>query len=127
MKGHEEIRCRFKLKTMQEAQRKLKNQAQQKNSKESSNEAFAVEHEMSNTLDAYDNLNEMPEIQEFLNNMETEPETQSHTTESTVLKLEVAVVIKSSSFDDLVLKNILVDTGCTKTLIKVNCLPSKYF
>ena len=52
MKGHEEIRCRFKLKTMQEAQRKLKNQAQQKNSKESSNEAFAVEHEMSNTLDA---------------------------------------------------------------------------
>ena len=65
MKGHEEIRCRFKLKTMQEAQRKLKNQAQQKNSKESSNEAFAVEHEMSNTLDAYDNLNEMPEMQEF--------------------------------------------------------------
>jgi hypothetical protein len=54
-------------------------------------------------------------------------ETRSHPTESTVLKLEVAVVIKSSSFDDLVLNNVLLDTDCTKTLIKVNRLPPKYF
>ena len=68
---------------------------------------------MSDFLDASDNLNEMPELQEFLENMETEvcnhyairnkPETQSYPTESTVLKLEVALVIKSSSFNDLVL------------------------
>ena len=92
---------------------------------------------MSNTLDAYDNLNEMPEMQEFLENMETKVcyhyvilnkfETQSNTTETTALKLELAVVIKSSSFDDLVLRNVLLDTGCTKTLIKVNRLPPKYF
>ena len=135
--GHEEGQCRFKLKAMQEAQQKFKNQDKQKKSQETSHEAFAVEHEMSDFLYTSNNLNELPEMQEFLENMETKvcnhyvilnkQKTQSHPTESTVLKLEVSVLIKSSSFDDLVLKHILLDTGCTKTLIKVNCLPSKYF
>jgi hypothetical protein len=35
----------------------------------------------------------------------------------TVLKLELTVVIKTSSFDDITPKNVLLDTGCTKTLI----------
>ena len=118
---------------MQETQKKFKNSAQQKNSQETSNEAFAIKSEMSDFSDASNNLNEMPEMQEILEKMETEicnhyvilnkTETRSHPTESTVLKLEVAVVIKSSSFNDLVHKNVLLDTGCTKTLIKVNCLP----
>jgi hypothetical protein len=53
-------------------------------------------------------------------------ETQSHTTNPTVLKLELTVIIKSSSLDDVKLKKLL-DTGCTKDLIKVNCLPAEYF
>ena len=98
---------------MQEVQHKTKNKAQQKNSQENSNKAFAVKHEMSDILDASNNLNVIPEMQEFLENMETEEcnhyvilnksETISHTTESTVLKLEVAVLIKNSSFDDSIL------------------------
>jgi hypothetical protein len=84
-----------------------------------------------------DDIKEMPEMQEFLDNMETEvchhyiilnkSKTQSHTTDPTGLKLELTVAIKSSSFDDITLKNVLLDTGSTKNLIKVNCLPAKYF
>ena len=69
MNGHVENTYCFKLKGMQEAQHKTKLKAQQKQSTGTSNEAFAVEPDMSNMLDA---LNEMPEIQEFLQNMETE-------------------------------------------------------
>jgi hypothetical protein len=82
-------------------------------------------------------MKEMPEMQEFLDNMETEvcnhyiilnkSETGSHTTDPTFQKLESTVVIKTSSFNDITLKNILLNTGCTKTLIKVNFLPAKYF
>jgi hypothetical protein len=71
---------------------------------------------MSKFSDASDNLREMPEMQEFLDNMETEvcnhyvtlnkSKTQSHTTDHTVLKLESRVVIKSSSFDDITIKNV---------------------
>jgi hypothetical protein len=42
MKGHEENTCWFKLKAIQEAQRKAKQKAQKK-PKATSNEAFAVE------------------------------------------------------------------------------------
>jgi hypothetical protein len=122
---------------MQEAQRKSKQNAKQK-PKSTSSEAPVVEQaEVSEFSYASDNIKEMPEIQEFLDNMETEvcnhfvilnkSETWSHTPDPTVLKLESTVVIKSSSFDDITLKNVLLDTGCTKTLIKVNCLPAKYF
>jgi hypothetical protein len=92
---------------------------------------------MSEFSDASDDIIEMPETQESLDNMETEvcnhyvilnkSKIQSHTTDATVLKLELTVVIKSSSFDDVLLKNVLLDTACTKTLIKVNCLSAKYF
>jgi hypothetical protein len=68
---------------------------------------------MSEFSDAPDNIKKMPEMQEFLDNMETEvynhyvilnkSETQSHTTDHTVLKIELTVVIKSSSFDDITL------------------------
>jgi hypothetical protein len=98
---------------MQEAQRKTKQKAQQK-PKATSSEAFAVEQaEMSEISDASDDMKEMPEMQEFLDNMETElcnhyvilnkSETQSHTTDPTVLKLELTVVIKSSSFNHITL------------------------
>jgi hypothetical protein len=69
------------------------------NSKAWSSKAFAVEHaEMSKFLDASDNIKEMPDMKEFLDNMETEvcddyviqnkSETQSHATDPTILKLE---------------------------------------
>jgi hypothetical protein len=35
------------------------------------------------------------------------------------------VVLKSCIFDDIIFKNILLDTGYTKTLIKVNHIPAK--
>jgi hypothetical protein len=54
-------------------------------------------------------------------------ETKSHTSDPTVLKLELTVVIKSSIFDDITLKNVLLNTGCTRTLIKVNHLPAEFF
>jgi hypothetical protein len=137
MKGHEEDMCCFKLKAMQEAQRKTKQKAQQK-PKATSCEAFAVEQAgMSEFSDVSVKVNEIHQMQEFLDNMETEvcnhyvilnkSKTQSHTTNLTVLKFELTVVIKSSSFDDKTLKNVLLDTGRTKNLIKVNCLPAKYF
>jgi hypothetical protein len=92
---------------------------------------------MSEFSDESDGIKEMPEMQEFLDNMETEvcnhyvilnkSETRSHTTDPTVLKLESSVVIKISIFNGITLKNVSFDTGCTKTLIKANCLPAKYF
>jgi hypothetical protein len=93
-----------------------------------------METEMSDISDASQNLNEMPELQEFLENMETE-EVRNHyvilnkfdnTTETTALKLELAVVVKSSSFDDLVLENVLTDKGCSTTIVKANRLPKQY-
>jgi hypothetical protein len=82
---------------MQVAQRKTKQKAQQK-PKATSIEAFAVEHEdMFEYKDASNNIKEMPEIQEFLDNVENElcnhvilnkSETQFHTTDPTVVKLE---------------------------------------
>jgi hypothetical protein len=72
MKGHEEDTCCFKLKAMQEAQCKTKQKAQRK-PKATSSEEFAVKQtEMSEFSDASDNMKDMPEIQEFLDNMETE-------------------------------------------------------
>jgi hypothetical protein len=51
VKGHEEDTCHFKLKAMQEGQRKTKQKAQQK-PEASSSEAFAVEQaEMSEFSD----------------------------------------------------------------------------
>jgi hypothetical protein len=137
MKGHEEDTCRFKLKAMQVALRKTKQKVQQK-SKATSSEEFAFEKaEMSEFSDASDNMKEMPEMQEFLDNMETgvcnqyvilnKYKTKSHTTHPTVLKLELTLVIKSNSFIDITLKNDLLDTGCTRTLVKINFLPAKYF
>jgi hypothetical protein len=122
---------------MQEAQCKTKQKAQQK-PKATSSEAFAVEQaEMSEFSDASDNMKDIPEMQEFLDDMETEvcsyyvilnkSETKSHTTDPIALKLELIVVIKSSSFDAVTIKKVLLDTGCTKTLIKVNHLPARYF
>jgi hypothetical protein len=124
------------LKAIQEAQRKSKQKAQQK-PKATASEAFAVEQkEMSEFSDSSDNIKEMPEMQELLDDKETEvcdnyvilnkSETQCHTTDPTVVKLELKVVIKSSSFNDIALNNVLLDTGCTKTLIKVNYLPAKH-
>jgi hypothetical protein len=106
MKGHEENTCRFKLKAMQEAQRKSKQRAQQK-PKATSSEAFALEQaKMSEFSDAFDDIKEMPEMQEFLDNMENglcnyyvilnKSKTQSHTTDPSVLKLLLTVVVKSS-------------------------------
>jgi hypothetical protein len=92
---------------------------------------------MSEFSDASDDIKEIPKMQELLDNMETQvcnhyvilnkSETGFHTTDPKVLKLELTLVIKSIGFDDITLKNVLLDTGCTKTAIKVNCLPAEYF
>jgi hypothetical protein len=72
MKGHEEDTCRFKLKAIQETQHKTKQKAQQK-PKATSSEAFAIEKaKMSEFSDSSENIKEMHEMQEFLDNMETE-------------------------------------------------------
>ena len=60
MRGHEKVWCHFKLKAMQDAQNKTKNKVQPKNSQETSNEALAVEQEMSDFSDASNNLNPIP-------------------------------------------------------------------
>jgi Reverse transcriptase (RNA-dependent DNA polymerase) len=135
MKGHSEDDCRFKLKARKELQHRKKQKTQQI-SKTNAQENFMVEHEMSDLSVASNNLNEMPEMQEFLRNMETEVcnhfvilnkiETKSNTTDTAVSRLELAVKIKSSSFDELVFKNVLLDTGCTKTIVKANRLPKQY-
>jgi hypothetical protein len=87
---------------------------------------------MSEFSDASDNMKEMPEMQDFLDNMETEvrnhyviqnkSEAQSHTIDPKVLKIELTVVIKSSSFDDITLKNVLLDTGSAKNRINISNL-----
>jgi hypothetical protein len=89
-----------------------------------------VEHEMSDLSDASNNLNEMPvKMKTKVYNhyvIQNEIETQSKTSKTAVLILELAAVIKSSSFDELVFKNVLLDTGCFKTLLKANRLPKQY-
>jgi hypothetical protein len=103
-----------------------------------SSEAFAVEQaDMSEFSDASDDIIEMSEMKEFFDNMETEvcnhyfilnkSKVQSHTTDSTVLKLKLTVKIQTSSFDDITLQIVLLGTGCTKTLIKVKFIPARYF
>jgi hypothetical protein len=95
---------------------KNKQKVQQK-PKATSSEVFAVEQvEMSESSDAPDKIKEIPEMQEFLDNMETKvcnhyevlnkSEILSHTTDPIFLKLELTAVIKSSSFDDITLKNV---------------------
>jgi hypothetical protein len=114
MKGHSEDDCRFKLKARKELQHRKKQKTQQISKAKDAQENFMVEHEMSDLSVASNNLNEMPEMQEFLRNMETEVcnhfvilnkiETKSNTTDTAVSRLELAVKIKSSSFDELELK-----------------------
>jgi hypothetical protein len=66
MKGHEEDTCRFNLTTIQEAQRKAKQKAQQK-PKATSSEAFAVEQaKISEFLNAANNIKEMPEMERYI-------------------------------------------------------------
>jgi hypothetical protein len=70
MKGHEEDTCRFRLKAMQEAPRKTKKVQQ---NPVNFSEAFAIEQaEISEFSDVSENVKEMPEMQKFLDNMETE-------------------------------------------------------
>jgi hypothetical protein len=52
------------------------------------------------------------------------------TTHTTGLVLEVSVAIKPSSDDNcqtIMLNKVLIDTGCTKTIIKRNILPDQFF
>jgi hypothetical protein len=79
--------------------------------KETSNKAYAIEQEMTEFLDAKYYLNKVPDAGIP---QEHGDRGMFHTTDSTVLKLELTVVITSSSFDDLTLKNVLLDTSCKK-------------
>jgi Retroviral aspartyl protease len=52
------------------------------------------------------------------------------TTHATGLVLEVSVAIKLSSEDNcqtIMLNKVVIDTGCTKTIIKRNILPGQFF
>jgi hypothetical protein len=60
------------LKAMQESQQKIKQKSSKEKSNKTSNEAYAMEQEMSEFLDAKHDLNEITEMQDFLENLETE-------------------------------------------------------
>jgi hypothetical protein len=92
------------------------------------------------TSDEFNYLDELPEAQEFLGNMNLEVSTSNDVTQlnwSTTntpftkgITLEITVALKLFSDGDVkfkLLHRALVDTGCTKSLIKRNRLPDDFF
>ena len=87
----------------------------------------------------FEHLPDIPEIQEFIENMNLEVspnttskvvQTNTNTLNTTGLVLEVTIAIKLSSDDNcqtIMLNKVLIDTGCTKTIIKRNSLPDQFF
>jgi Retroviral aspartyl protease len=87
----------------------------------------------------YEHLTDIPEMQDFIENMNLEVgqnptskmvPTDTNTFNTTGLVLEVTIAIKISSDDNsqtIILNKVLIDTGCTKTIIKRNSLPDQFF
>jgi hypothetical protein len=90
--------------------------------------------------DEFECLDELPEIQEFMEDMDMEvskkdlpnPKVKQDTntlfTTGVILEISVALIISSESdVKSILLSKVLIDTGCTRTIVKRNKLPDKFF
>jgi hypothetical protein len=90
--------------------------------------------------DEFERLDELPEIQEFMENMDMEvskknlpnPKVKQDTntlfTTDLILEISVAIIISSESdVKSILLNKVLIDTGCTRTIVKRKKLPDKFF
>ena len=129
--GHEEFQCRFKQKASAEAQKRAK-------VKPEAHENNVID--IDDFSDAFERLKELPEIQEFMDNMKMEvreqdlpqnrvkQDTNTLSTTGLILEISVAIIISSESdIKSILLNKVLIDTGCTRTIIKQNNLPDKFF
>jgi hypothetical protein len=91
-------------------------------------------------LDDFERLGELPEIQEFMENMDMKvskknsphpkikQDTNTLFTTGLILEISVAIIISSESdVKSNLLNKVLIDTGCTRTIITQNELPDKFF
>jgi len=128
--GHEEAQCRIKQKASAEAQKQTK----VKPAKEKNN-ILEVE-ELANELEY---LDDFPEIQEFMENMNSEV-CVNHVNDSSkvctvnspttglILEISVAITLNSEvNPKSKLLNKVLIDTGCTRTIIKKASLPDQFF
>jgi hypothetical protein len=124
--GHEETQYRFKQKASAEAKKKAKFKTETHISKVVDIDDF---------LDEFERLDELPEIQEFMENMDMEvrkkdlphPKVKQDTntlfTTGLILEISVAIIISSESdVKSILLNKVLIDAGCTRTIIKGNKL-----
>jgi hypothetical protein len=123
--GHEETRCCFKQKASAEAQKKAK-------FKTEAHENNVIE--IDNFSDEFELLDDLPEIQEFMDNMDLEvsttdfpqtvkQDTNSFHTPGLILEVSVAVIISSKNESTSILLNkALLDTGLLEQSLNViNC------
>jgi Retroviral aspartyl protease len=96
--------------------------------------------DIDNFSDEFERLDELPEIQEFMDNMDiavstedlpqnkVKQDTNPFPTTGLRLEVSVAVIISSENeFNSILLNKVLLDTGCTRTIIKRDKLPDKFF
>jgi len=128
--GHEEAQCRIKQKASAEAQKQTKVKPA-----EEINSILEVE-ELANELEY---LDDFPEIQEFMENMNSEV-CVNHVNDSSkvctvnspttglILEISVAITLNSEvNPKSKLLNKLLIDTGCTRTIIKKASLPDQFF
>lgn len=84
-------------------------------------------------------FSDLPEIQDFIENMNLEVssfsnylmvqhESNHYSTTGLILEISIAIKISSDAFDSKhLLHKVLLDTGCTKTIIKKQSHPEKKF
>jgi hypothetical protein len=95
--------------------------------------------DIDNFSDEFERLDELPEIQESMDNMDMEvsttdlpqtvkQDTNPFPTSGLTLEVSAAVIISCESESTSILLNkVLLDTGCTRTIIKRDKLPDKFF
>jgi hypothetical protein len=125
--GHEETQCPFKQKASVKAQKKAK---------------FKTETHKNNVIDMdeFERLDELPETQEFMEHMDMEvrkkdlphhkvkQDTNNLFTTGLILEISVAIILSSESdVKSILLNMVLIDAGCTRTIVKQNKLPNKFF
>jgi hypothetical protein len=89
--------------------------------------------------DDFEHLSDISDMQEFMDHMNTEVhkskvpikslnQTVADNTSTIGLILEISIAIKISSeskLKSILLHKVLIDTGCTQTMIKSNSLPNQ--
>jgi hypothetical protein len=129
--GAQRISMPFQQKASAEAQKQAKFKPEPHKNNVINNDVFS---------DKFELMDELPEIQEFMDSMNMEVREQDlpktivkHSTNAfptTGLILEISVTIIVSSESDvksILLNKLLKDTGCTRTIIKQNNLPDNCF